>query len=112
MPDGSQSQQDRAAQPEQALQAEHEPGAGREPTGLEAALAAPVDPLTDPGPGERSGLSSRIAEELLDGVSETIGGDAAPALTRSAEIDDPARAVGDDPAHPIHGTFSGEFETR
>ena len=109
MPDGSQSQQDQTAQ---ALRIEHEPEAGRERTGLEEALAAPVDSLTAPGPGERSGLSSRIAEELLDGVSDTIGGDAAPALRRAPEIDDPARAVGDDPAQPIHGSFSAEFEKR
>ncbi|NRG40560.1 hypothetical protein GTU73_04120 [Rathayibacter sp. VKM Ac-2804] len=106
MPDGSRSQHDGVRR------IEHEPEAGVEPTGLEAALAAPVDAMTDPGPGERSGLSSRIAEELLDGTSEMIGGDAAPALTRSVEIDDPARAVGDDPAHPIHGTLRQEFETR
>ena len=39
-------------------------------TGLDEALDAPIDPRGDPGPGERSGLSSRIAEELLDGIPE------------------------------------------
>jgi hypothetical protein len=106
MPQGSESQH------EQARRIEHRPEAGVERTGLEAALAAPVDELTDPGPGERSGLSSRIAEDLLDGVSEMIGGDADLAPGRAVEIDDPARAVGDDPAHPIHGTLRQEFESR
>ncbi|KZX20061.1 hypothetical protein [Rathayibacter tanaceti] len=80
-------------------------------TGLEEALAAPVDPETDPGPGERSGLSSRIAQELLeDGFGLDSAGDPPPA--RPVEVDDPARSVGDDPDDPIHGSMSGEFERR
>lgn len=87
----------------------------REPSGLEKAVAAPIDPATDPGPGERSGLSSRIAEELLDdglGPFEEDEAGATSAPARAVEIDDPARAVGDDPAHPIHGTLAQEFEAR
>ncbi|WP_139344544.1 hypothetical protein [Rathayibacter sp. VKM Ac-2630] len=85
-------------------------------SGLDEALDAPEDPLGDPGPGERSGLSSRIAEELLDGLPEDLAGagagpvTAAPDLARAVEIDDPSRAVGDDPARPIHGSFAEEFE--
>lgn len=84
------------------------------PSGIDQALAAPADPLSDPGPGERSGLSSRVAEELLDdgayGPEDIVDPDTS--TTRAVEIDDPARAVGDDPAHPIHGTMSAEFEQR
>jgi hypothetical protein len=85
-------------------------------TGLDEALDAPIDPRGDPGPGERSGLSSRIAEELLDGIPEDLAGAgagpaaAAPDLARAVEIDDPSRAVGDDPDRPIHGSFAEEFE--
>lgn len=85
-------------------------------SGLDEALDAPEDPRGDPGPGERSGLSSRIAEELLDGMPEDLAGagaapDAAvPDVARAVEIDDPSRAVGDDPARPIHGSFAEEFE--
>ncbi|KQQ05433.1 hypothetical protein ASG06_02280 [Rathayibacter sp. Leaf185] len=103
-------------------------------TGLGEALAAPADPAGDPGPGERSGLSSRIAEDILSGTgdfgaegsgaeefgaelygapaSDAPAGDAAPIDLRAVEIDDPARAVGDDPDHPIHGSFAQEFEAR
>lgn len=90
-------------------------GAEREPSGLEKAVAAPIDPATDPGPGERSGLSSRIAEELLDdglGPFEADEPGEATVPARAVEIDDPARAVGDDPAHPIHGSMAQEFEAR
>jgi hypothetical protein len=86
--------------------------------GLGEALDAPADPLSDPGPGERSGLSSRIAEELLDDLPEDLAGagsevrSPAPDLARAVEIDDPSRAVGDDPGKPIHGSFAEEFERR
>ena len=86
--------------------------------GLGEALDAPADPVSDPGPGERSGLSSRIAEELLDDVPEDLAGagaavrSPAPDLARAVEIDDPSRAVGDDPEKPIHGSFAEEFERR
>lgn len=87
--------------------------AAPEPSGLEQALAAPGDALSDPGPGERSGLSSRIAEEILDdGWEQSTGEGTTGAPERAPEIDDPARAVGDDPAHPIHGSMAGEFEER
>ena len=90
-------------------------GQAATPSGLEEAFAAPRDALSDPGPGERSGLSSRIAEELLDdglGPFAADAGDAPLASSRAVEVDDPARAVGDDPAHPIHGSMAGEFEER
>ncbi|SMH28871.1 hypothetical protein SAMN06295885_0242 [Rathayibacter oskolensis] len=120
-------------QDESALQDQRGKETTGGPTGLEQAFAAPQDPLGDPGPGERSGLSSRIAEELLDGGAEVIGADtvgtdpngsetpgadtsgadtAAPPVLRAVEIDDPARAVGDDPANPIHGSTAAEFERR
>ncbi|MBF4461393.1 MULTISPECIES: hypothetical protein [unclassified Rathayibacter] len=78
-------------------------------TGLEQALAAPADPRSDPAPGERSGLSSRIAHEILDDLAVDDGGPGA-ASARAVETDDPASAVGDDPAHPLHGSFAAEFE--
>ncbi|QHC67732.1 hypothetical protein GSU68_14935 [Rathayibacter sp. VKM Ac-2759] len=110
-------------------------------TGIDEALASPADPAGDPGPGERSGLSSRIAEEILSGAddfgAEDFGAEpsgaaesgaasdgddaavgappaagAAPAGLRAVEIDDPARAVGDDPENPIHGSMAAEFEAR
>ena len=57
-------------------------------SGLEQAFAAPVDPESDPGPGERSGLSSRIAQELLeDGFGLDASDEEAP--SRAVEIDDP-----------------------
>ncbi|WP_146083016.1 hypothetical protein [Rathayibacter sp. AY1E8] len=85
--------------------------AGMPASGLEQAFAAPVDPESDPGPGERSGLSSRIAQELLEDGFGLDASDEEPP-SRAVEIDDPARAVGDDPAQPVHGSMSGEFERR
>ncbi|MWV51164.1 hypothetical protein GRS96_17995 [Rathayibacter sp. VKM Ac-2803] len=97
-------------------------------TGIGEASASPADPTGDPGPGERSGLSSRVADDILSGTddfgadfAEDEGGGApgggpesAEGLgdLRAAEIDDPAQAVGDDPANPIHGSLAEEFEAR
>ncbi|NQX28257.1 hypothetical protein HQQ81_12990 [Microbacteriaceae bacterium VKM Ac-2854] len=59
--------------------------------------------LSDPGPGERSGISSVVAAELMD--------DTVTAIDVEQAIEEmPAFGVGDDPAHPIHGSMAGEFE--
>lgn len=59
--------------------------------------------LSDPGPGERSGVSSVVAAELLDDTMAAV--DAEEAIEEM-----PTFGVGDDPAHPIHGSMAGEFE--
>lgn len=71
------------------------------------AVTGRVDPEdgtpSDPGPGERSGISSVVAAELMDDTMRAVD------VEETVE-ETPAFAVGDDPAHPIHGSMAGEFE--
>lgn len=79
-----------------------------EPNAVTGRLGADDDtPVTDPGPGERSGLSSVVAAELMDDAAQMIDAEAAP----SGTVEDmPEFALGDDPKRPMHGSVSGEFE--
>ncbi|NQX12709.1 hypothetical protein HQQ80_13815 [Microbacteriaceae bacterium VKM Ac-2855] len=64
--------------------------------------------VSDPGPGERSGLSSVVAAELLDDTLQTVESEQAVVEETVDQV--PSFGVGDDPAHPLHGSMAGEFE--
>jgi hypothetical protein len=74
-----------------------------EPNAVTGRIGSEDAELSDPGPGERSGLSSVVAAELMDDTMAAV--DAEQAIEEMPEF-----GVGDDPEHPIHGSMAGEFE--